>query len=40
MEPAANRKANSTAQVLNWNDEPIERVYVAMNTTAAVIAGV
>jgi 3-oxosteroid 1-dehydrogenase len=33
-------RANGNAQVLDWNDRPIEGLYVASNTMAAVTAGV
>ena len=33
-------RANGNAQVLDWNDEPIEGLYVASNTMSAVTAGV
>lgn len=33
-------RANRNAQVLDWNDKPIDGLYVASNTMAAVTAGV
>jgi 3-oxosteroid 1-dehydrogenase len=32
-------RANGDAQVLDWNDEPIDGLYVCSNTMAAVTAG-
>jgi 3-oxosteroid 1-dehydrogenase len=33
-------RANANAQVLDWNDQPIDGLYVESNTMAAVTAGV